>query len=698
MKRLIKALFFLWFFVFLFLSARQPAKAQVSQNIILSCLNAVSVKPDPQTVEGVSYHHLINLKNKELGIFVPNQSVYIIRSFAKVFCNPNDNDPECIKDSQNRISPCIQEDVGANICNQNCPWGNHVCKPNNAGDGKTVCCMPLYTKQGPYFECAKDRAGAVVCPESVLAQQGQNNGIHISENGHIETGGESAFIIISNNKDNLKADAEGNISIDLSQDYTRTSLDRGFYGMQIVADQAITDNDAFRNTLKLALFTQTEVVEPSAVNCTTIFWDPYGKVIDSLRLEPVFDLPILLKNLDINGQVVNTTVANNPAFKNPELTDLAGNFNFAVSPGTYFLEPLTTNFTFPIDSAILSQALSILQSFDPEQEYIQRDKVYNNLTEPIVESAGYSERRDIIIQPKDPLYPGSAPSIVYAENLRHEDNQLVRGRASHPKSLIKVYLGSNLVGQTEADIKGGFSLIIPQSVIDNNPGSFQIFAEKVPIPGTVSQSRTPKTGLFSWLVSRVLAQQSNTSGPYPLSLVPVRISGFVFDSTIQVQPNAIVQLSIPSLGNVNYSQTRADEDGYINIDSTNLPPFNFVITVRNPSEPGQSYQLTIDDFKKTNTVYLKETGANLYNAQVAAVKPDKQTTDRIVKETPRRVPAHSLSLNQPTPSPIQTTEETPSRSNNNNAFLFVFAFLLVVILLIGFIIVKRNKSDKQIYY
>ncbi len=697
MKRLFKALFFLWFFVLLFLVAQKPASAQVSQNIILSCLNATSVQPDPQTVDGVSYHHLINLKNKELGIFVPNQSVYVIRSFAKVFCNPNDNDPQCLKDTQNRISPCIQEEVGANICNQNCPWGNHVCSPNNAGEGKTVCCMPLYTKQGPYFECAKDRSGAVVCPESVLSQPGQNNGIHISENGHIETGGESGFIIISNDKDNIKADVDGNLSIELSQDYTRTSLDRGFYGMQIVADSAITDNEAFRNTLKLALFTQTEVVEPSAVNCTTIFWDPYGKVIDSLRLEPVFDLPILLKNLDVNNKVVNTTVANNPAFKNPELTDLAGNFNFAVSTGIYFLEPLTTNFVFPLDGAILNSAISILQSFDPEQDYIQRDKIYNSLTEPINETAGYSERRDLIIQPKDPLYSGSAPSILYAENLRDENNQLIRGRASHPKSLIKVFLGNALVGQTEADIKGGFSLIISQEVIDNNPGSFQIFAEKVPIPGTVSKNSNPKAGLFGWLVNRVLAQQSNTSQPYSLSLVPVRISGFVFDSTIQVQPNAIVRLSIPSLGGINYSQTRADDDGYINVDSVNLPPFDFVITVQNPSEPNQSYQLTIDDFKKTNTIYLKETGTNLYNAQLASSKPNQQTVEKIIKETPKRVPPGSLSLNQPTPSPIQTAE-TENKNTNNNSFLFVFAFLLVIIVLISFLIIKKKGADKQIYY
>lgn len=693
MKRIIGVLLIFGLFLSFF---SNPVQAQVSQNIVLSCLDAVPLDPANQTINGVYFHHLVSLSNREKGVFAQDQPVYIIRSLARVFCNPNDNDPECVKDSQNRISPCIQEKIGANICNMDCPWGNHVCSKDNAGVGKTVCCMPLYSKQGPYFECANDKNIETVCPESVMAEPGQNNGIHPVEDGHIETGYESSIVMPYNDKASLVADPEGNINISAVQSYTRAGLDHGFYGMQVLSDQAILDNDAFRYSLKLALFTQTEITEPSAVNCTTVYWDPYGKIIDSLRLEPVYNLPVLLKNLDPQGKVVNTSVANNPTFKNPELTDLAGNFNFAVPSGTYFLEPISSLFNFPITNEALTTALNILQAFDPNQEYFARDKVYNSLTEPIIEREGFSERRDLILEPKDPNYSGVTPVIMYAETLRHEDNQLVRGRSSHPKSIIKIYLGNVLVSQIEADLKGGFSTIIPQTLIDNNPGQLSIYAEKTPIVPNSNQQT--KGLLFNWLVGKVLAQQNNVSPPYTLPLVPVRMSGFVFSQEIKVQPNSIVKLTVPSMGGISYSQTLSDENGYINIGQKNLPPFDFVLLVEDKAGR-ESYQLTIDDFNKTNAVFFAETGQSLYNTKVPSTQPSQEVINKVIEETPKKVLAKNLSFNQKSnPSQNQPQNNLAQNTANNGIFIVVFVIMLLSVIIVALVITQRNKNKNQIYY
>ena len=685
-------LLFITFFLFSF----SPAKAQTSQNVILSCLDATMLDPITQTINGVSYHHLLSLVNHEQGIFVPNQPIYIVRSLPRTFCSPDNNDPECIKDAQNNITPCFQEWVGANTCNLNCPWEGHTCTKDNAGPGRTICCMPAYTKQGPYFECANDKNNQLVCPSSIMSEPGQNNGIHPAENGHIETGYESIVMLPNHEKDSLVADANGNIFINVAQSYTGAGLEHSFYGMQLVSDQAITNNDAFRYSLKLALFAQTETIEPSAINCTTVFWDPYGKVIDSLRLEPIYNLPILLKNLDSRDGVVNTAVANNPAFKNPELTDLAGNFNFAVIAGTYFLEPLTTDFSFPIDSNDLSRALSNLQSFDPNQDYIKRDKIYNNLTEPIVEKEGFSERRDLILQPKDQNYQGTTPIIMYAENLRHEEDQLIRGRVSHPKSLIKVYLSGTLVGQTQADLEGGFNLIIPQNLIENSTNEFKIFAEKTPLFQTAKKDLN--LGRFLGLfVNQVFAQPLLTSSPYSLSLVPVRMTGFVFDPYIRVQPNSIVQLTVPSLGGINYSQTVSDENGYINITPQNLPPFEFVLNVTTPDK--NNYQLTIDDFSKTNSVFFEETGENLYNTKISSTKPSIDLVKKVHAQTPKIVSPSALSINQqPIPTQNQLTNNPEQTAANNQVFMMVFLFMLLLVAIVGVIIVKRRNNKDQIYY
>lgn len=690
MKRFV---FFLGLFLFgIAFLIPTPTKAQTSQNVILSCLDATPLEPERQLLNGVEYHHLLSLKNKDIGVFSPNQPVYIVRSLPRVICPPG-SDPECIKDEIDTVTACQQEIVGANACNQTCPWEGHSCTPNNYGPGVTVCCMPRYTKQGPYFECANDKNKQSTCPQSIMATENQTNGIHIAENGHIETSGGSDFTLVNVNKGELLADENGNIFIDAAQSYTVGGLEHSFYAMQVVSDQAISDNEAYRNSLKLSLFAQIEEVEPSATNCTTVFWDPYGKIIDSLHLEPLGNINILLKNKTINNQIIKTVLANNPTFRNPNITDLGGNFNFAVSPGTYFLQPSHPDFTFPIDSSTFNSVVSKLTSFDPQQEYIARDNLYNNSLEPIIEKEGFSQRRDIILQPKDPNYPGSPISILYAENLRDGNNQLVRGRASHPNSLIQITINNTQVAQTQTDLNGGFNITIPQSVITNNPGFLQIFAQKTPITNPISQKFPPFVKLF---IKNALAQTPSISKPYSLSLVPLRMSGFVFDTNLQVKPGAIVQLSIPSLGGINYSQTKADENGFVSINNTNLPPLDFVLIVKDPENTKNTYKLTVDDFKKTNTVYINETQANYYNNSVPISKPDSTLIAKVKAQTPNKVSPNNLSFNQPTPLPLETIDS--NKPGNNKVFLVVFGLIIAIIVLLALVVVRKNHKQKPVYY
>lgn len=681
-------------FLCLLLSIKTPvANAQTSQNVIVSCLNPTVINdgnhlPGVIEVGGVLFYHVVGLKNKEVGVFVPNQPVYLIRSLPRVICNPEDGDPNCIKDDPVRKTPCLQEKMGSNLCNEDNPLGTEACTPNNHGPGTTVCWMDSYSKQGPYWECAKDKDGAVVCPQSIL-ETSQQGGIHVAENGHAETGWGSDLTIISANKEELLADSEGNFSLEHVQSMTWAGLDHAFYGMQILSDQAFDDPEAFNNSLKLALFAKIEEAEPSATNCTTVWWDPYGRVIDALRLEPVSDVIMLLQNQTLGGQIVNTTLANNPTFRNPEVTDIAGNFNFAVPPGIYFLTPSHADFIFPTESPVLDSALAALSVFDPNQIYFARDKIYNNSLEPITEQAGYSERRDLILTPKDPNYQGSTPTIIYAENLRDGTNQLIRGRVTHPKSVVRVLIGNTLVGQAEADLNGAFSLLIPETVINSNQGYFQLLAEKVPLL-TATRGLPVKTNWLTSLVKSVFAQTNNISRPYALSLVPVRLTGFVFDIALQVKPNSVVELTIPSLGGITFAQTKADADGYIDMGPKNLPPFEFVLTVRDSNQPTQNYQLTVEDFKKTNVVYLSETQTNLYHFKTTT-KPGEATVAKIKNETPRQVSTTNLF---PSPNP----EKTANNPSQNNAFVLVFILFLVMIAFAAVMIIRKGRNHSGIYY
>ena len=696
MKRLLVGVLLLFFF----LGIAKSVRAQLEQqNVVLSCLDITPIAEgdSPFDVDGKTFYHGVNLRNREVGVFSPTQPVYIVRSLPRVFCNPNSNDPNCTIEENRPLSTCIQEKVGADVCNQNCAWDTYPgCYKDNTGRaGETLCCMPPYSKQGPYFECAKDRNGETICPAAIMAAPGQSNGIHHAEDGHIETGWYSTVMITSTDKGSIIADANGNISVEKVSSYTAAGLEHSFYGMQILSDKALSGEEALTNSLKLAVFAEIENIEPSATNCTTVWWDPYGRVIDALKLEPIPGVNILLRNLNPFGQVVTTTQADNPAFLNPRTTDAGGGFNFAVSPGTYFLTPNHKDFTFPIESSVLSGALSALSVFDPAQEYFARDKSYNNSDEKIIEKEGQSERRDIILQPKDANYAGSTPVVIYAENLRDNNNQLVRGRTSHPKSIVRVLINNGVVGQTVADLDGRFSITIPQESVGTNSGLFQVVAEKVPLTTAHLPKKGP--GLLSALVGKVLAQASTTSKPYTLSFVPVRLSGLVFDTNLKVKPNATVKLTVPSLGGIAFAQAQADKDGFINVSATNLPPFDFTLTVEDGQNPENNYQLTVEDFKKANSVYLAETNTNLYNDSVPVAKPDQETLDKIIRETPTKVSLSSLSANQKprfTPTP---TQSVPTTQGSSGLMLAAVVFFVAIIAAIVFLIIKRSQN-KKVYY
>ena len=120
----------------------------------------------------------------------------------------------------------------------------------------------------------------------------------------------------------------------------------------------------------------------------SIYWDPAGKVIDAKTLEPVLGTTVTLYTLEDNGQRTQTQEPGNPFFVNPYTTDAGGNFTFAVQPGTYAFNVNKTGFTFPIDAATLQQAAIQLNQLDPNHEYVDSTKLYNNTQEPVIETAG----------------------------------------------------------------------------------------------------------------------------------------------------------------------------------------------------------------------------------------------------------------------------------------------------------------------
>ena len=227
--------------------------------------------------------------------------------------------------------------------------------------------------------CAVDQTNSALCTADTM----QPNGIKISSN----------YFKIVDQTQPIMPDAAGNLTLPHVKSYTPLwDGDQGdtafFYGVQMLAATGGAQTEALGAALKLGTFTPTGTIPSTTTNCVSIYWDPAGKVIDAKTLEPVLGTTVTLYTLEDNGQRTQTQEPGNPFFVNPYTTDAGGNFTFAVQPGTYAFNVNKTGFTFPIDAATLQQAAIQLNQLDPNHEYVDSTKLYNNTQEPVIETAG----------------------------------------------------------------------------------------------------------------------------------------------------------------------------------------------------------------------------------------------------------------------------------------------------------------------
>jgi hypothetical protein len=487
---------------------------------------------------------------------------------------------------------------------------------------------------------------------------------------------------------------QGQFRVESAKMYTLLHNNVTFWGLQFteggesttsVATEETTQPATQTASLTLATFTgvnnsSTGLPTGANANCTTISWDPYGRVIDSLTLEPIRDVLVSLKNLNSKNVLEITKNSANPTFRNPLSTNSQGGFNFAVIPGTYYLYPTHPDFIFPIaDKNVYNQAVDNLRLFDPLQEYIEINKpnsrLYQDSEEPIVEFAGASQRRDIIMQPKNPNYQGSPVSLISVSNARQGIKQLIKGIVSHPKSIISAYVNDIEVGQVAADYKGNFELYLNEDLVPNTASSFRVTAQKVPLvkiaTASPETSPVPKNDAFSF------------------KLIPAVLSGFVFNQNYELIQNAKVELIASNLLGFAYTTTQTNEHGFISLPYQSLPPTEFYLKVYPPNQ--EPFKLTIDQFLKLNTVYLEESGINLFNPKIATenlINPNKEIISKVKSATASKLTGKSV-FDTPTPTTAPENKPQPTASFLN---LFFGLVVLIILTLVFVVVFKKFKK------
>lgn len=387
--------------------------------------------------------------------------------------------------------------------------------------------------------------------------------------------------------------------------------------------------------------------EDAAKNCAAIRWDPYGRVFDSVTLEPVANTQVTLLGLT-GGAYERVSLFGLP---NPATTDVGGAFSFVVPDGIYRLAVSVPEYTFPFTYS----------STNPHPNYtlIYSDLYYvdpvptgtTSVTGQNIIQQGTVQHRDIPLDP-NPYSVSHALSIkAYSHDLLKATNEtLLEITFSHPFAKMDVYGQIPLIDQTgkpvtdksgaimysrgaliktvHADKNGFVTTTIQNTTLLKNETCCEIVGTKVDLK---TYRPSAQLNVIQKIISTIQKLTQNdvqaveTGKTLQMNLNPIfnNIEGYAYDLNGKVIPSAVVGIYILS-AKAPYYETKADEKGYYKIGSENLPFMEYRIKYSLPS--GQSIDIPTVQFlaQNTNVIAEKNINLNVYKNQkgeVMVVKP-----------------------------------------------------------------------------
>ena len=458
--------------------------------------------------------------------------------------------------------------------------------------------------------------------------------------------------------------ADGNLNITVHLKKPHGHVNYAFFAVTInqpTAAQPTDTNEQSGNTLQYGTFHSASTNTGDPQTCISIRWDPYGRLFDSVSLEPMgydrltkegLKIPVTLLDQDKKKPLIGGLI-------NPQTPEWDGMFNFPVPPGTYYLtiEPPTTH------QFIANPHL------DPNYS-----KAYSRLykpDKPIVEKAGQAKQKDIPLDPgsntpyKSKIRFMSSPEVVnLGQDTKYE------GYVSHPLSKVKfVGLTTGTVYQTvTADEFGYFQLVIPNSNVPSE--AIKLVPKKVDITKLASVP-----GFFPSLASlfQVYAQDTEEGDGDAATIQPVLtfVEGYAYDNTNKVIPNAKVRVKVEWSGQT-YYETQADQNGFFRIEPAYLPKFSYYLEFTSPISSVVTVMKT-SDFVDKNSQYLSENKINL----MAATK-------------------NGQSLLPTTPvSPTAAAQPTPIVASSSANLALTFVILLILFGIVGAVLVYIKKKGSM---
>lgn len=321
--------------------------------------------------------------------------------------------------------------------------------------------------------------------------------------------------------------------------------------------------------------------EGATGDCASILWDPYGKVFDSVSLEPLLGATINLLNQ-------NKTLYKQLGIQNPQITSVDGEYSYYVSNGTYYLSPSKINYRFPLIQSDINSNYTKAYSdiYFSQESFIENNEIVH---------------KDIPLFPLSKPYE-SAPSIVEYGTLRIPETSALRieGKVSHPLTVVKFTQQGQSLAQVSADKSGFFSVDIPdQSINNNSPIKTQLI--KVDLR-TNKQTAAINSSL---VVEPILSE----------------LKGYVYDNNNLVIPHAQVNLRLRMSDAIYYS-SEADANGYFEIPAAQIPIFSYYLEYVNPVNSNKLTQSSIQ-FSSHGSIHNKP--VNMVNSSNTSQNTQKNT-------------------------------------------------------------------------
>ncbi|PIY69392.1 hypothetical protein COY90_00835 [Candidatus Roizmanbacteria bacterium CG_4_10_14_0_8_um_filter_39_9] len=432
-------------------------------------------------------------------------------------------------------------------------------------------------------------------------------------------------------------------------------------------NEAGSDKTQIQGTFGLDTITAAPTEESENNNCITLYWDPFGRVFDSVSLDPIPGVDVvLIDNATGKPAVIQppsknwtTTKTDNGVYN--ILTDHAGDYQLNITP------PPSHTFTRQVN---IAATYSTVYS----EIYLPGDVFYEEPMPAVIPpNFDYSKyHHDIPILPVGKPYIADPFDVfVIRSSVRSADlGSMINysGKATFPRARVCMvgFESKRTYGDcVNAEKYGAFSFNLAKT--DSPIEKIMFVAQRVDLTKPLAKTNA------------INLSKLDVSDPYLATVEPILpyIEGTAADLNGLPLSNAVVRIRLKAGKRIVF-ETKANAKGYFKIESKGLPFLNYYLEFTSPSLSTPLIQSTSEFVQKNKKYYGNKNGGS--NASKSS-KANNKSTDTFNPDTPG--------------SNVQASTNTFSFTKL--LITGIIMLLLVVVLIAVFIYIKKRDPTPQTF-